>query len=457
MFHWDNRKLPILQLGDDFYDEVSPAIFPEHSLRYANPHIGIEHQAQHFAAFNALPENLQTPLALRYHGHQFQHYNPQLGDGRGFLFAQIQQNKQWYDFGTKGSGQTPYSRNGDGRLTLKGGVREALATEMLQSLGVCTSKTFCIYETGEQLERNDEPSPTRSCVLTRFSLGHIRIGTFQRLLFLQQPENIKKLTSYCLFFYDQKKYLQIDPADDNLIASLFLQSVVEKCARLAASVMISGFVHGVLNTDNINISGELFDYGPYRFLPQYDPNFTAAYFDQQGLYCYGRQPYSFLWALHQLAGSLKYAYPDLATESILENFSDEFNSALQEYFCKRLNIKHSTQNETADLISQFFQDLEKSGLKFESFFYELHSLRVFSNSSLQLKYEKLAPDLLRKLEKFEVAQPNKAHDSYFQQEQPETLLIDEIESIWEPIATQNDWNRFNNKLTSIRKFRGLYE
>ena len=106
---------------------------------------------------------------------------PTLAIGRGFLFAQLKFGQQWYDLGTKGSGQTPYSRSGDGRLTLKGAVREALATEMLESLGVKTSRTLCFFETGENLTRNDEPSPTRSAVLTRFSLGHIRIGTFQRL------------------------------------------------------------------------------------------------------------------------------------------------------------------------------------------------------------------------------------------------------------------------------------
>src|SRR5207237_3580374 len=134
----------------------------------------------HFGRFVPLPGSLDQPLALRYHGHQFRSYNPDIGDGRGFLFAQGHDARgRLMDLGTKGSGQTPYSRFADGRLTLKGGVREVLATEMLEALGVNTSKSFALFETGESLVRGDEPTPTRSSVLTRLSHGHIRIGTFQ--------------------------------------------------------------------------------------------------------------------------------------------------------------------------------------------------------------------------------------------------------------------------------------
>ena len=153
----------------------------------------------HFGRFEPLPDNLPQPLAQRYHGHQFRVYNPEIGDGRGFLFAQLRDGAgRLMDLGTKGSGQTPYSRFGDGRLTVKGAVRELLATEMLEALGVETSKTFSIVETGEALERNDEPSPTRSAVLVRLSHGHIRIGTFQRLAFFNETDNIGRLTNYCL-------------------------------------------------------------------------------------------------------------------------------------------------------------------------------------------------------------------------------------------------------------------
>ena len=201
----------ILELGDAFYDAVAPADFPQAILRFRNDRqaagIGLDALSdgdwiRHFARFEPLPGNLPEPLALRYHGHQFRVYNPDIGDGRGFLFAQLRDHKsRLLDLGTKGSGQTPYSRFGDGRLTLKGAVRELLATEMLEALGAETSKTFSLIETGEPLERNDEPSPTRSAVLVRLQHSHIRIGTFQRLATLGEADNIRKLTEYCLRHY----------------------------------------------------------------------------------------------------------------------------------------------------------------------------------------------------------------------------------------------------------------
>src|SRR4051794_15342637 len=304
----------ILSLGSDFFDPVEPARFPECTPRFLNERwakkLGLDLDpaawASHFCRFEPLPDNLPQPLALRYHGHQFRVYNPDIGDGRGFLFAQLRDVPgKLVDLGTKSSGQTPYSRHADGRLTLKGGVREVLATEMLEALGVNTSKSFALFETGEQLERGDEPSPTRSAVLTRLSHGHIRIGTFQRLAFFGEVDNLSKLVRYCLDnLYD-------DPAsaDDSENALRLFALVSQAAATLAASYLTAGFVHGVLNSDNINITGERFDYGPWRFTPDRDPGFAPAYFDHYGLYSFARQPEAIHWDLAQLAGCLSLVVP----------------------------------------------------------------------------------------------------------------------------------------------------
>lgn len=453
MFVWDRNQIPILQLGSDFYDPVQPADFPKDTLRYWNESVPVQHTKQHFVKFNPLPDNLQEPLALRYHGHQFQHYNPDLGDGRGFLFAQVKHNNQWYDFGTKGSGQTPYSRAGDGRLTLKGAYRESLATELLESLGVNTSKTLCFFETGENLTRYDEPSPTRSAVLTRFSLGHIRIGTFQRLAYFNQVDNIKKLTSYCAFFYYPELTEFAD--DSEKLASEFYAGVIKRNAKLVAQVMIAGFVHGVLNTDNINIAGELFDYGPYRFLPYYDPEFTAAYFDHQKLYCYGRQPASFAWALHQLGGVLKHVHPSLDINKHLEKFSVHFNEEIQKAFFNRLNLSPRSAEENSRLLASFFQMISETEVHFEQAFFDFHSKRALSDHT-KLKYEKTGADFFSRLESFDVYDLEKANHAYFKNDVPLTLLIDEIEALWRPIAETDDWSPYEKKLQSLRSFRGIY-
>ncbi|MFN7147707.1 MAG: protein adenylyltransferase SelO family protein, partial [Myxococcota bacterium] len=293
-----------LTLGEGFSDPVPAAVFPKRILRFRNDRhaatVGLDgltddEWAAHFAGFAPLPDNLPKPLALRYHGHQFHSYNPYLGDGRGFLFAQLRDDRgRLLDLGTKGSGTTPYSRGGDGRLTLKGGVREILATEMLEALGVDTSKSFSLFETGEELWRGDEPSPTRSSVLVRLSHSHVRFGSFQRLAAYRDVAGLRKLLDYAIaHFHPHAK----GPAD-------FLRAVSDKVAFTTGRWMVAGFVHGVLNTDNMNVTGESFDYGPWRFLPECDPRFTAAYFDETGLYAYGRQAPAVRWNLDQLARAL---------------------------------------------------------------------------------------------------------------------------------------------------------
>ncbi len=465
----------ILELGGEFYDPVVPATFPDCKARFLN------HQAAHFLSldelsndsdswarrlhrFESWPENIPTPLALRYHGHQFRHYNPDLGDGRGFLFAQIQgDDGQIYDLGTKGSGQTPYSRSGDGRLTLKGAFREALATELLESLGVKTSRTFSFFETGEHLDRNDEPSPTRAAVLTRMSLSHIRIGSFQRLAFLKETENILKLLRYSVRHYFPE--ISLDQTDLQ-IASQFLTSVSQKLASLSAQYMIAGFVHGVLNSDNMNVTGESFDYGPYRFLPHYDPNFTAAYFDHTGLYCFGRQPSAINWNVAQLAGSLQTAIPELPAKELIEGFGPYFSSEVLRLFFQRLNLKISEDPEqNEECISQFFLFLAQTRIGYEQLFFDLHSFGLHhqnGNQRLQRSPAKehyqspLFHDLQQALLKYQILDEAKAKHPYFDRDLPCTLIIDELESLWKPISEQDDWSAFEKKIQDMRSFRGVY-
>ena len=338
---------PIAALASWLGDPVAPAPFPQTTLRWRNRRwdsaVGLDGLSdadwvRHMGWFEPLPGNLPRPLALRYHGHQFRVYNPDLGDGRGFLFAQLRDGAgRLLDLGTKGSGQTPWSRDGDGRLTLKGAVREILATEMLEALGVNTSKTFSVIETGEELYRSDEPSPTRSAVLVRLSHGHIRIGTFQRLAYLERREEMEALIAYCLEQFPGPPPPADAPGRDEP-AAILLHQVVERLARLAAEWMAAGFVHGVLNTDNMNISGESFDYGPWRWLPKWDPSFTAAYFDHGGLYAFGRQPEALHWNCGQLAVALRLVAEAPPLIAALERFGPLYQAALAQQFLWRLGV-----------------------------------------------------------------------------------------------------------------------
>lgn len=447
----------ILSLGDGFADPVEAADFPEAILRWRNDRaateIGLaplsdEEWLAHFGRFEPLADNLPHPLAMRYHGHQFRVYNPDLGDGRGFLFSQVRDDKgRLMDLGTKGSGTTPWSRKGDGRLTLKGAVRELLATEMLEALNVNTSRTFSIVETGEALWRGDEPSPTRSAVLVRLNHGHIRIGSFQRLAALGETEKLARLVRYSLQHYHGCASATLAAMDDAEAAADLLGAVVARTADLAASYMVAGFVHGVLNTDNINISGESFDYGPWRFTEFWDPAFTAAYFDQNGLYAFGRQPETLYWNAAQLALSLRSLSEAQPLIDHLESFGDHYKQALARRFLARLNLKSCGQEMDTALINAAEQMMMADTIPIDRFFFDWRGGRPLITLPNDASEAAKSFHLLHS--SYEAA-TSRAHP-YWQDDAPCSMLVDEVEDIWAAIAEKDDWSILTAKIDAIRR------
>lgn len=462
----------VLTLGDAFYDPVEAAQFPKHILRFRNQRwaervglgdLGDEMWLNHFGRFQPLPDNLEQPLALRYHGHQFRVYNPDIGDGRGFLFAQLRDGKdnRLLDLGTKGSGQTPYSRFGDGRLTLKGGMREVLATEQLEALGVDTSKSFSLIETGEELTRHDEPSPTRSSVLVRLSHSHIRYGTFQRLAYFSLADEMIALVDYVL-----ERYVSGAPGPGLALeerVSRLLDHAVAGAARLAASYMAAGFVHGVLNTDNINITAESFDYGPYRFAPTYDLAFTAAYFDEYGLYAYGRQAEALHWNVYQLAKALLTIVPKEVLTPVLECFPQYFEDALVASIFERLGLTPKDDQSNLALLQAMERFLIDTRIGLDRFYFDWYGGSLSetrrANSPAANTYEgddcKPFREAVAAFEPSEAARANLEH-VYFADPGPCSLLIDEIETIWSAIDQNDDWEPFNAKINAIRRMGEAY-
>jgi len=453
------------KLGPEFADPVAPARFPQHTLRRRNQvwarEVGLDTLSDaeweaHFARFEPLPGNMPEPLAMRYHGHQFRVYNPEIGDGRGFLFAQLRDDAgRLLDLATKGSGQTPYSRFGDGRLTLKGGVREVLAAEMLETLGVNTSKAFSLFETGEALTRGDEPSPTRSSVLVRLSHSHIRFGTFQRLAFFERADLTQTLVEHCCAAY----YPQHLNLSDEARATALFGSVVEATARLAASWMAAGFVHGVLNTDNLNVTGESFDYGPWRFIPQSDPAFTAAYFDENGLYAFGRQPEAVSWALAQLGGALSLVCPPTVLEPELMRFAPAYQGGLRDSLFRRLHLAAGDLESDLEFLQGLFDWLTQSQAGWDQFFHDwfgggASATRATSSPQASLYVDASFTALRSGLEARtrDDATARLVHP-YFQRATPCTMVFDEVEALWAPIAERDDWSLFEAKLAEIADMR----
>jgi uncharacterized protein YdiU (UPF0061 family) len=442
-----------LELDGRFHAVVAPADFPEHRLRWRNDRwasrVGLgalshEEWLAHFARFAPLDGSLPAPLALAYHGHQFGHYNPDLGDGRGFLHAQLRDGEgRLLDLGTKGSGKTPWSRGGDGRLTLKGGVREVLAASYLESLGVYTSKGFSLVETGEALHRQDEPSPTRSCVFVRLSHSHVRFGSFQKHAFANDADAIAKLASYSLrYLFPEASVREERPPVVHL-----LEETVAASADLAAAWMAAGFVHGVLNTDNMVVTGESFDYGPWRFLPVSDPNFTAAYFDTAGRYRFGRQPAVVAWNLAQLAGCFSLAADASDLEPALSGFEARYRSSFRRQVFTLLGVEQLSEAEDIAFLQDWFAWMGGCGASWPQVFFDWFGGGESEHRALEgplgvLYRSDSFRDVRRRLGARRPVRPERLSHPYFSRTHPVSCLYEDVERIWDAIARDDDWSDF---------------
>ena len=455
---------PVMEnLSDDYYDVVTAAEFPSHFLRFRNdallPLLGLEadgvSDVDFIDAFGKF-QGVRPFLALRYHGYQFGAYNPFLGDGRGFLYGQISGiDGNLYDLGTKGSGKTPYSRTADGRLTLKGGVREVLAAEALHQLGVNTSRCLSLIETGESLWRGDEPSPTRSSVMVRLSQTHIRFGTFERLHYLKRPDLIAKLLDSAIAVY----YPNIPDRLDKY--GQFYAELVERVARLAAQWMAAGFCHGVLNTDNMSITGESFDYGPYAFIPTYDPKFTAAYFDYGGRYSYGNQPYICRFNLELLQLPLAMVTEQSDLETSLTRFDECYRQHYQKLMLQKLGFDSNLGQIADKLLTQTIDLLRDSQIGYHGFFAELsrgfnHSWRenssfILENATFSSQITESWSNLYHQcLNRVSLAEIESVSDRLKAHNPQTALLRPVIESVWQAIDESNDWQPFNNLVETLQ-------
>lgn len=457
---------PALELlGDDYYDVVAAANFPQHILRFRNDDLlqklGVDPQTVSDADFVEAFGKFQNPprpfLALRYHGYQFGEYNPALGDGRGFLYGQVRgSDRELYDFGTKGSGTTPYSRGGDGRLTLKGGVREVIAAEALHRMGVRTSRCFSLVETGEALWRGDEPSPTRSSVMIRFSRSHIRFGTFERLHYFKRKDLIAILLDHVIEHY----YTHLSNEPDRF--SRFYAELVQRVAELVAQWMAAGFCHGVLNTDNMSITGESFDYGPYAFIPVFNPSFTAAYFDYSGLYSYGNQPGICKLNLERLQRPLSLVIEQTDLDSGLELFDDCYHQAYQQQMLKKLGFEQVTP-ALQELLRLTIQILKETQIGYHDFFAELtqqFSQEWREDATNIFKDAELSEELAGLWNQWKILYFNQLLDQpdnemkqikeRLKENNSTTVPVRSlIEEAWQPIADEDDWSTFYKLLEQI--------
>jgi len=310
------------------------------------------------------------PLSMVYSGHQFGQYVEQLGDGRGLLFAQINSNEGLLDIHLKGAGKTPYSRFGDGRAVLRSVIREYLCGEAMHALSIPTSRALMIIGSDEMVIREKSES---AAMLVRTSKTHIRFGSFEYFHYNNKPEHVKALADFCIDSYPQYFSRTTNAYED------FFRVIVKETANMIAHWQACGFNHGVMNTDNMSILGETFDYGPYGFMEDYNPNHVCNHSDHQGRYAFKNQPYIGLWNCSALGHALSSLISEESQGEILQTYEAIFQDTLAELYRKKLGLDLA-KPEDATLIQGLLDIMESEKLDYTNTFRNLTQVLAEENS-----------------------------------------------------------------------------
>jgi len=302
------------------------------------------------------------PLAMVYAGHQFGGYSPRLGDGRGLLLGQVRgkDNLLW-DIHLKGAGQTPFSRGADGRAVLRSSIREYLASEALHHLGIPTSRALCVISSDEPVRRETRET---AAGLIRLSESHVRFGSFEYFFYTEQKDELRQLADYVLDIHYPE--LRDDPSPYDRM----LLEIAARTANMIAHWQAFGFAHGVMNTDNMSILGQTFDYGPYGFMEAFDPQYICNHSDDMGRYAFNQQPNIGLWNCLALAHALK----DLILPGTREHMRQHYQAIFFNRYDSLMNTKlgiSDIQEGDRDLVSSLLSLLAHHKMDYTIFFRHL--------------------------------------------------------------------------------------
>ncbi len=302
------------------------------------------------------------PRAMVYSGHQFGSYNPRLGDGRGLLLGEVYNSAgEHWDLHLKGAGQTPYSRMGDGRAVLRSSIREFLASEALQALGIPSSRALCVIGSDTPVWREKQE---RGAMLLRMAPSHVRFGHFEYFYYTRQPEQQKQLGEHVLAMHFPECLEQPEP-----YLAMF-REIVERNAELIAKWQAYGFCHGVMNTDNMSILGITFDFGPFAFLDDFDANFICNHSDDQGRYSFSNQVPIGQWNLSALAQALT---PFISVEALRETlglFLPLYQAHYFDLMRRRLGLT-CAEDDDQKLVESLLQLMQVGGVDYSLFFRRL--------------------------------------------------------------------------------------
>ena len=336
-----------------------------------------------FSGKEILPET--RPYAMCYAGHQFGNWAGQLGDGRAINLTEVEHDNQFFTLQLKGAGKTPYSRTADGLAVLRSSVREYLCAEAMHYLGVPTTRSLSLMLSGDEVLRdilyNGNPAYEKGAIVCRVAPSFIRFGSFEMLTARNELKNLKDFVEYNIKHYFPE--IKGEPKEQYLH---FFKTVADKTREMILHWQRVGFVHGVMNTDNMSIHGITIDYGPYGWLENYDPNWTPNTTDSQNRrYRFGNQPQIAQWNLYQLANAL---YPLIneaeALEKILESFMINFDSDYKKMILSKLGLTTSTENDD-ELIAYLESNLQLSETDMTIFYRNLNQIKKTDSPENALK------------------------------------------------------------------------
>ena len=366
-----NFENTFVRLPEAYYSRQQPTPLPAPYLVNFNPAaaalLDLDSAEAERAAFveyftgNRLLPGAE-PLSMRYAGHQFGYFVPQLGDGRAILLGEVRNRAgELWDVQLKGAGLTPYSRMGDGRAVLRSTIREYLCSEAMHGLGIPTSRALCITGSDEEIYRERIET---AAVLTRLAPSHVRFGSFEVFSPRRQQAEIERLADYVI----ERHYPELANAADKYVR--LLDAVSQRTARLIAQWQAVGFMHGVMNTDNMSILGITLDYGPYGFMEAYDPKPICNHSDHEGRYAFNEQPEIGLWNLSCLANALAPLVPQEAAVEVLRGYAQAHFDHYTRLMGEKLGIRNASR-EDIPLMADLLEMMQAGGVDYTTFFRSL--------------------------------------------------------------------------------------
>ena len=438
-WNFENSYLKLPQL---FYSNTQAEKFP--NLEVVSKNIKLisalnleNNNFNNFIIKSINDKNIKS-FSQSYAGHQFGHFTV-LGDGRATLLGEhLNSNSERYDIQLKGSGKTPYSRNGDGKGTLKSMLREFIISEAMHNLKIKTTRSLAVLKTGEKIMRTGFE---QGGILVRVAKSHIRVGTFQLAKISNKKENTKELLDYSI----ERLYPELKNNKNKYLD--FYKKVAESQINLILEWQRVGFIHGVMNTDNMSLSGETIDYGPCAFLDEYNPNKVFSSIDHKGRYSFNNQPKIALWNLARLAETFLYLIDEdekLAIkkiETVLKNFEIKYYDLWVSMMKKKININQEYK-EDINLIKELLNIMHVFKLDYTNTFIDIENNNI--NKYEFIKDWKIKLDDRKKLNK-----NKEKHIDINPYIIPRNHIIDKI-------LKESDDNDFNNLIKTMDIFKNPY-